>query len=374
MIKVLHIVDKLSVGDSTIHGVTRLLSWWLPRFDKDRYDVLLCSFRKRDKAGEYLESLGIKTYYLNKSKFDPLTILELLRLIKNERIDILHLHGYGAATFGRICSIIKGIPCIVHEHMYDINIPSYQRLADFILSKFSDRAIAVSKSVKEFLVTYRFFTEKSVDVIYNGAPLDVIINSPSSDSTPPDKNLRSILNIPQKMKIITIVGRLHPVKGHSYFIDAAKQILTEYKNVKFLIVGDGELLDDLQEQCKKEEISEDVIFTGYSDNVFSFLYSTDIKIISSLSEGVPLTLFEAMAAKCAIIATDVGGLGEIIIDGQTGFLVPSRNPQAIAEKALLLLKNPDLLYNMANRSQIESTRFDIANTVRKFENYYEKIL
>ena len=101
MINVLHVADKLTLGDSSIHGVTQLFSMWLPRFDETRYNVSLCSLRTRDSGGAYLEEKGIRVFYLNKGKFDPLTLTDLLRLVRKENVHILHLHGYGSTTFGR---------------------------------------------------------------------------------------------------------------------------------------------------------------------------------------------------------------------------------------------------------------------------------
>ncbi len=132
---ILYVADKLSFGGSSIHGVTRLFSWWIPRFDKSRYNVSLCSFRKRDKAGEYLEKKNIKVMYLGRGKFDPLTLMDLIKIIKDNEINILHLHGYGSTTFGRIAAILTGIPCIVHEHMYDNGIPFYQKWVDYFLAR-----------------------------------------------------------------------------------------------------------------------------------------------------------------------------------------------------------------------------------------------
>ena len=374
MIKVLHVVDKLSVGDSTIHGVTRLFSWWIPRFDKSRYDVSVCSLRKRDRAGEYLEKIGIKVFYLNKGKFDPFTLSSLIRIVRNERVDILHLHGYGAATFGRLCSIFKDIPCLVHEHMYDVNIPSYQRVADFMLSRFAAQAIAVSESVKDFIVRYRSVPSEKVKVIYNGVPLEAFDSSLSSIKSTREQTWKKKLSIPLSHKLIGIVGRLHLIKGHHYFLDAAKEVLREFKDVTFLVVGDGELMNSLKEQSKHLGIDEHVIFTGYCEDVPSLLSEIDINVIASLSEGVPLTLFEAMAAGCAIVSTNVGGLGEVIEDNETGFLVPSKDPKALAEKILLLLKDPELHSVMARRAQQTSKQFDICYTVRQMEQCYEEII
>jgi len=374
MINILHVVDKLSVGDSTIHGVTRLFSWWMPRFNKEKFKVGICCLRKRDKAGAFLEELGIKVYYLNKSKFNFLTLTDLLGLVEKIDADILHLHGYGATTFGRVCGKIKKIPCIVHEHMYDVKIPSYQRLADLLLSRTHYQAIAVSKSVKEFLVSYRKIAEERIDVIYNGAPLDAYRKNVENKLFHEKKrDWKAKLNIPESYKTVGIVGRLHAIKGHCYFLEAVKLIKKEYKKAKFIVIGDGELLEQLKNKCQKLGISEDVIFTGYCDDVPSMLINIDIKVISSLSEGVPLTLFEAMAANCAIVSTNVGGISEVIMNNDTGLLVPPKDPEALAEKILSLLKDTKYCSTMAAKAKEMSVHYDVRSGVHRFEACYEKI-
>jgi len=375
MIRILHVADKLSVGDSTIHGVTRLFSWWIPRFDKSRYDVSVCSLRKRGKAGEYLEGVGVKVFYLGKGKFDPFTLLSLLKIMKDERVNILHLHGYGAWVFGRLAGVLCNIPTVVHEHMVDRNIPVYQRMADRILSMVTTNAIAVSNMVKDFMVRYRGVPEDRVKVVINGIPIKSFASSNRCERHAVSlADWRTILSIPPNYKVVGTVGRLSHDKGHRYFLEAAFEVLKKYPEVIFLIVGDGELRGLLEEITKQLRIHNNVRFTGHRDDVVSLYSMMDIMVIASLSEGGPITLFEAMATSCAIISTNTIGLKDIINNGRTGFLVPSKDPNALAEKILLLLKDPELCSVMARRAQQASKQFDIRNTVQQMEQCYEEII
>ena len=375
MKRILHVVDKLSVGDATIHGVTRLLAWWLPRFNKKEFSVSICSLRSKDKAGEYLESLGIKVFYLNRGKFSPLTLIDLLRLTKKHAFDLLHLHGYGATTFGRICSRVTGSPNVVHEHMFDYGMPFYQKLADKLTSKLTDKAIAVSGGVKKFLSQFRSLPEGKIAVIYNGIPLDEYRTLGGENASAADKGLRNDLGIPNSHAVVGTVGRLHEIKGQMYFLNAAHKVLRGYRNVTFLVVGDGGMMQSLKEHCSKIGIADSVIFTGYREDVASILRIMDIKIIPSLSEGGPLTLFEAMAAGCAIVATDIGALAsEVIENGRTGFLVPSKNSNAIAEKISILIEDPIFREKMVSAGLIASKNFDVNYTVKQIEQCYHELL
>jgi glycosyltransferase involved in cell wall biosynthesis len=375
-LKVLHVADKLSLGGSTLHGVSTLFSWWLPRFDHERFDVRLCSLRSRDKAGEYLEGLGIKVYYMGRGKYDLRALIDLLDLVKREKFQLLHLHGYGSCTFGRLAGRVLGVPAVVHEHMYDPKVPVYQRLADRMLSRSTAWSIAVSQSVKDFLIYDRSLSEKNLQILYNGAPLS-FFSTNTGDADPdlaPIPTWKEKLGIPAENRVVASVGRLHPVKGLTYFLQAAQQVQKVYKQVTFLVVGDGELMEPLREESRSLGIEENVLFMGYCGNVPSLLKEADIMVISSLSEGIPLTLFEAMAAGCPVVSTDVGGIKEILQDSITGFLVPSKDAAALADRIILLLNNEKLRLSMREKACLASRQYDVSVNVKQLETLYERLL
>ncbi len=134
-----------------MHGVKRLFAWMIPRFDPSRFRVSLVSLRKRDLSEETLESLGVDITYLEKSKFDPTTLPALLKVIDGKQIDILHLHGYGATTFGRLAAAARRLPVVLHEHANLTSTPWFQKIADRLLEPYTDVAIAVSESTADFV-------------------------------------------------------------------------------------------------------------------------------------------------------------------------------------------------------------------------------
>ena len=153
-----------------MHGVKRLFAWMIPRFDRERFEVSLVSLRKKDLSEETLDALGIDITYLHKSKFDPATLPALLKIIDQKKIDVLHLHGYGATTFGRMAAAMRGIPAILHEHANLTDTPWFQKVADRALERYTDIAIAVSKSTADFVVNARLVQPEKVKVVYLGAP------------------------------------------------------------------------------------------------------------------------------------------------------------------------------------------------------------
>ena len=368
-INVLYVLDKLTVGESHLHGVTRLCGWWIPEFDKGEFCVSAVTLRGRDSAGDYLENLGVPMHYLGRSSFDPRVIPALISLIRRERIDLLHLHGYGATNFGRICSLLLGIPCIVHEHIVDEHIPAVQRVADRLLSRANTSAIAISKAVREFMVGPRAVPRERVEVIYNGIPLDAY-----ADDTPADTSWREAAGIPAHYRLVTIVGRLNELKGHRYFLEAAAVVAEHQPDVGFVVVGDGELMDALREQANQLGIGERVFFLGHRDDVPDILRASDISVVASLSEGGPLVLFEAMAGRCATVMTETCGLAELIEEGRNGFVVPARDSSAIAAKTLALLEDPDLSKEIAEHGREDAFAYDVSSTVTRFQNIYRRMV
>ena len=171
-LNVLQVCDHLGWEGSRMHGVKRLFAWMIPRFDATRFNVSLVSLRKKDLSEETLDSLGVDIEYLHRSKFDPATLPALLKIIDRKQIDILHLHGYGATTFGRLAGAMRKLPTILHEHANLTDTPWFQKVADRLLEPSTDLAIAVSKSTAEFVEHARLVRPEKIKVVYLGAPLE----------------------------------------------------------------------------------------------------------------------------------------------------------------------------------------------------------
>ena len=180
-LNVLQVCDHLGWEGSRMHGVKRLFAWMIPRFDKSRFNVSLVSLRKKDLSEETLESFGVDITYLHKGKFDPATLTALLKVIDRKQIDILHLHGYGATTFGRLAGKMRGIPTILHEHANLTDTPWFQKIADRALAPATDIAIAVSKSTADFVINARQMPARSVKIVYLGVPLDEFSRSRTAE-------------------------------------------------------------------------------------------------------------------------------------------------------------------------------------------------
>ena len=172
-LNIVQICDHLGWPGSRMHGVKRLFAWMIPRFDAARFNVSLISLRKRDLSADTLDELGIDVSYLHKSKFDPSTLTALLKELDRREADVLHMHGYGATTFGRLAGAMRRIPALLREHANLTDTPWFQKLADRALAPYTDLAIAVSRSTAEFVIHARQMPADRTKVVYLGVPLGV---------------------------------------------------------------------------------------------------------------------------------------------------------------------------------------------------------
>ncbi len=351
-----------------MHGVKRLFSWMIPEFDRSRFDVSLVSLRKRDLSEEPLESLGIDITYLERSRFDPLTLPALLNVIDRKQIDILHLHGYGATTFGRIAAALRGIPTILHEHANLTDTPWFQKVADRLLAPYTDIAIAVSRSTADFVVRARQMPPSKVKVVYLGVPMGEFTRQRSADEI---AAARRELGIGPTDFAIGTITRLHESKGNSYLVDAAALVLAERPHAKFVLVGEGPLRPDLEAQVSALKLGDRFVFAGFQRDTARTLSAFDLSVFPSLWEGTPLTAFEALAMGKAIVSTDADGLLDILSDGDDAVIVPKRNAAALAEKIVWAMDHPDARARLAAAARVSGRRYDVALFVSKMERLYD---
>jgi len=351
-----------------MHGVKRLFAWMIPRFDPDRYNVSLVSLRRKDLSEETLESMGIDITYLHKSKFDPTTLPALLRVIRAKQIDILHLHGYGATTFGRVAAGIKRIPTILHEHANLTSTPWFQKVADAVLERETDIAIAVSKSTANFLVKARQLPPDKVKVVYLGVPLEEF-SRPRSTTEIADA--RAELGINERDFVFGCVTRLHESKGNTFLVDAAKFVLDRRPEAKFILVGEGPLRPALEAQANRLGLGDRFVFAGFAKDVPGVVSAFDVSVFPSLWEGTPLTVFEALAMGKPIVATDADGLLDVLTNDHDALIVPRRDPAALADAMVRMTVDAGIRGRLGAAARVTARQYDIATFVSKMERLYD---
>ena len=366
-IRVLQICDHLGWEGSRMHGVKRLFAWIIPRFDPARFEVSLVSLRQKDLSEETLDTFGVDITYLHKTKFDPSTLPALLKVIDRKQIDILHMHGYGATTFGRLAGAMRRIPTILHEHANLTDTPGFQKVADRLLEPFTDIAIAVSQSTADFVINARLVPASKVKIVYLGAPLDEFGQRRDRAEI---MAARAALGIAPDDFAIGTVTRLHDSKGNSHLVDAARIVLRERPHAKFYLVGEGPLGPALEEQARSVGLGDRFVFAGFVRDVPSALAAFDMSVFPSLWEGTPLTLFESLAAGKPIVATDADGLVDVLTDQRDALIVPKRDADALAERMIRLMDRPEERAKLASAARETGRQYDINTFVRKMEQLY----
>jgi glycosyltransferase involved in cell wall biosynthesis len=366
-LEILHVCDHLGWEGSRMHGVKRLFAWMFPRFDPARFHVSLVSLRKKDLSEDTLEAAGIDVTYLHKSKFDPASLPALLKVIDRKKIDIVHMHGYGATTFGRAACGLRGLPSILHEHANLTDTPWFQKVADRLLEPYTDVAIAVSRTTADFVINARLVKPEKVKVVYLGAPLEEFGAPVTADAV---AAARRAMGLDPGDFAVGTVTRLHESKGNSYLVEAARLVLDARPHARFVVAGEGPLRPSLEARANALGLGDRFTFVGFVRDVAALLPAFDIVAFPSLWEGTPLTCFEALAAGKPIVSTDADGLVDVLTPGEDALIVARRDARALADGIVALMDNAGERTRLAANARLTGERFDIATFVRKMERLY----
>lgn len=358
--------DHLGYGDQ-IHGASRLYRLWAKHLDPERYELTICILRKKSHLSRPFEEDGTRLAFLGKSKYDPTALIGLLRLVRREKPDLLHVQTYESTTLGRLVRAITGVPVLVHFHDTNPWYPLVQRIADRLLGRFTDGYLAVSNSARDCWAPRCGVDPASVAVLQNCVSLEEFAPADPSEVA----RQRSALGIDPAWRVVGTVARLFEGKGVRYLLEAAPMVLQSFPNTLFLIVGDGPMRRELESLSDRLGIRERVVFLGFVEKVASVVCTFDLEVLTSSAEGSPLTVLEAMAMARPIVATTVF---EIIEDGVTGLLVPPRNPELLAEKIVYLLGQGEVAARLAQNARAVAEAHDVRHYVRKLEKIYDSLL
>ncbi len=370
-IRVLQVMDKCAIRGSPIHGVSRLLLTWWPAFRETEFDFSLCVLRGGGGTCNAFADMGVEVHDLSRHKLDPRTLPDLVRLIRKLDIQIVHCHGYGATTFGRMAGALCKVPVIVQEHMIDAKIPPYQRLADFLLAPLTTSAVAVSQAVARFMRDRRFIPAHKLSVVYNTIPADYCREYSAEEKAA----IRRRLGLPEDRPLIGIIGRLDPIKGHEDFLAAAARIREAHPRAFFVVAGDGELRQRLEQRAGELGLEEHIAFLGHRDDIMDITAVLAVFVSCSHSEGLPMAHAEAMVLGVPVVATAVGGVPEIVEDGVSGLLVPPGRPQEIAAAVSGLLADESRRERIAAAGRQRCReRFLVPRTVEALGALYHQVL
>jgi len=359
-INIMHIVFSLECG-----GAEKVAIGLSGKLNGGVFNSCICCLDAFGELSDEARKKEIEVILVKRKPGKDITLpFRLARIIKEKRIDLVHTHNMGPLFYGTLAAKLAGVPVVINTR----HSREKKRKGSYVWNM-NDAVITISEDAKKELLKWNRIDTKKTKVIHNG--IDTNRYACLQDGS----EARSMLNINTSTFVVGTVARLSPVKDQFTLIDAFSKVISETNDAKLIFVGDGALREELISYTKKLGIYDKVMFLGFRDDVFNILPTFDVFVLSSLTEGISLTLLEAMAAGRPIVATNVGGNPEVIIDGVTGFLIPPKEPQNMSEAIAKILQNPELAKQMgeAGRRRVEE-KFSLERMVKEYRDLYEECL
>jgi L-malate glycosyltransferase len=295
----------------------------------------------------------------------------ILQLTRRKRIDILHTYFEKSEVLGWLVAKLANIPVWITSRR-DLGFKRsrlYDRLFAFT-SRDCSKCIANCHAIKNQMINKGSIIKEKVDVIYNG------IDFSRYKKTYDDKALRREIGLKDNVRLVGMVANFyHEIKGHQFFLEAAKIIQEKISDVEFVLVGDGFLIDQYREKAEIMGLNGKVHFLGKRGDVPAILSMFAVSVLCSTSEGLSNTILESMAAGKPVIATRVGGNPELVDDGVTGLLVPPSDSDSLAEAIIFLLQNPWKALNMGSAGRVVvGKKFTLNTMIERYENLYRSFV
>jgi len=363
--RILHLITRLPIG-----GAERLLVDVVRRLDPARFDSVVCCIQDKGALAAELEGAGFTVQNLNRmqsKRFDWRAVRDLARLIRSERIALVHSHLYHANLYGRIAAWLAGVPAVATVHNVYTRSKLHRRLLNRFLSRKSVRVIAVSGEVRDDLVGRDGIDPRRVATIHNGIDLGRVESALTRDQA------RARLGIPESAIAIGCIGRLEEQKGHRFLLEAC-HLLRENEPLKLHVslAGDGRLRSELESRAAALGLAPQVSFLGARSDVADILRALDICVMPSLWEGLSIAMLEAMAAGLPLVISDVSGVAQAFGEEDCGIRVPPRDVAALARAIQDLARSPERRRKLgeAGRRRVRA-EFDIEAMIRRLAAVYE---
>lgn len=368
--RILFVIDNLQFG-----GGERVFSQIINGLNQDNYKIFICS----SPGSNFYESISNKDVHflpLDFSKrFSPLLLFKLRKLIKKNKISIVHGQGTRAEFYARLANCFAGTSKYISTIAMPVEgfdvAPFRKKIYHFfdrLSERYVDRFIVVSDSLKNQLVQEHGINPDKISRIYNGIEIDQY----SPENLDADrKRIREEFDTDENTHLVGAIGRLAWQKGFDYLINAVPGILKYHPNTKFLIAGEGPLEKRLRAQGARLRVSKSLIFTGFRNDIKEILSAIDILVIPSLQEGFPMITLEGMAMEKPIIGTEISGIKEQIEDNESGLLVRPGDTDALAEIIIRLLDTPDYARELGlnGRKRVKND-FSIQKMLAETEKIY----
>lgn len=370
-IRVLHLIEGLSKG-----GAERRLINDLTFLDKKTFDHCVCTVFNRMDLKEEIAKLRFTIHNLKaKRALDPLAFMRLIKLVRDNHFDIIHTQLFWADFYGRLAGKLCRTKFLISTSQSAVYEPdnsylySFKReIVDRILGRyFTTRFVAVSDYVKESMVRRLGIKQEKISVIPNSIDMSSYVPGENEDKEKIEKEL----SLHKKDIILLTIGRLNPAKGHHFLIEAMDKLKEAFPNLILLVAGDGPSKEELVTLKNRLGLKEQVRFLGERPDIKNLLTASDVFVLPTLSEGLPVSLLEAMAMQKICLASKIKPIKEIIEDGANGFLFEPGNSEDLAQILSHILKMQNGTSQIAKRARENVLqKFDALKTAQALERFY----
>ncbi len=381
----------LNLLTSFIYGGTeRQATELLKRIDLDRFDVRLASLKNEGTlyaqiADRFPEAPVFRlTNFYNANACRQ--YLRLRDMLISERIDLVHAHDFYSGMLGVIAGRLAGVPVLASQRHLRLSDRRIHEWGQRFINRAAHKVLVNSEAIREhILATSRVPAEKIV-VVRNGlitseeeaagCNLNGHRHSTAAECRgAPREEICQELGLGSDAKLVGMVGRMEPVKGHRYFVEAAAQVAREHPNAHFLLVGDGNLQAEIRQQAADLGIANRLHLLGYRKDAARIVTAFDLSVLASLHEGLPNTVLEAMAAGVPVVATAVGGTKELITEGETGYLAPAADADTLAHRISWALAHEEERTRIAAsaRASVRSN-YGMSRMVSEVERLYDQLV
>lgn len=364
--RVLILIKGLGVG-----GAERLLEAAIPHLNREGFEYHVAYLLPwKNALVPAFERAGIPVHSLAmRSDFDVRVLARLVGLVRRERIDLIHAHLPVAGVWGRLAGRLAGRARVIYtEHNVPERYTPLTRRLNRWTYQMNDIVIAVSDEVRKGVSAY--VNDRSrIMAIQNAVDADVIASTPIEAAA-----VRREFGLPADALLITTVGNLTPKKDHHSLLAAAQQVTVRFPEARFLVVGHGPLAGVLQAEANRLGLNGTLVFAGFRTDAIRLMAASDLFVLSSRFEGLPVTLLEAMALGLPSVVTRVGGIPEVVDDGCSTLVAPG-DPDALARAIGALLGSPARRVQMGAAAQKRARlRYGVAQMVRAVEDIYADVL
>ncbi len=367
-IRILHVIDSLDLG-----GAQEALEHLIKYRNRELFEMRVVSMHRAGVYSPRMAQHGVHAGGLSFSKHAPLYIPNLIRLVRDFKPDIAHFHLTWANILGKPLCRIAGVRILINHDQTNERFRHRKGLRfqlDKLTNKLSDHVFAVSKSIQSFLVEEEKIPRQRVSLLYNGVDLQRF-----SWRGGRDEHQRQEWGIRGEEFLIAGIGRLHPQKNFSLFLKVAQALVRDKTAVRFVIVGDGPLRKKLEFEAKEAGLGRHVLFLGYVPDTRVVFNASDMLMMTSDYEGLPLTLLEAMATGVPALCSEVDGIQEILTEGRSGLLAKPGAADSFISQALRLMASASLRESLAvTARKIVESQFDAEHMAQAVEQVYLRLL